>query len=317
MHIPIDHHVLRSYLGEVVIVLPDLEDPTQSEDSQFSSADVRYMGILADCDAQVLVLHPYFVIPHQTDIEREREIARELAPEVVREEQGVRARITRGGVASKARARAGRAEYRPRIVPIAQCDAINLYREEQPREGLAELIKTLPEDLPAIAPPAPGAVPARPHLLAVPEHALLDTLREVEEEHAGSGVTVLHLPCTGSGGPGEPVQLLLAHLATLAEGTELVAEARNLLYACLRLLGEEELHVIDEHPDEVAAIMQAHHASLELREGFPALMGAFLAWQGSSRGLVVGVPALNRVQERFLVQHGCAHPSLVYVVSRG
>jgi hypothetical protein len=318
----IEHHsVLRRYLGEVVIVLPDLEDPTESEDTVFSDADVRYMGILADCDTRVLKLHPYFLIPRKTDTEREREIARQLAPDLVQEEQGLRARITRGGatVPGTTRARAGRPMLQPKIVPIEQCDSIILYREEDPDAELAELLEGLPRSAAPITPPTPGAVPPELRRLVVSEHALPGFLRRVAEQHGSEGVQVIHVPSSGSGTPAQPAQLLLAHLAELArtaaaspEATELEIQALALVQVCASL---------DAPPGALAderdlSLVRRHQAALELQRGFPALVESFLAWQARTRALLVGFPVLSPEQERFLVRHGCTHPHLIYVHSR-
>jgi hypothetical protein len=313
------HSVLRRYLGEVVIVLPDLEDPTEDEDTVFSAADVRYMGILSDCDSRVLKLHPYFLIPRKTDTEREREIARQLAPDLVHEEEGLRARITRGGasVAGTARVRAGRPMPQPKIVPIEQCDSIILYREEDPDGDLAQLLEGLPRTTTPPAPPSPGAVPPAPGRLVVPEHVLPGLLRRAAEQHASQGVLVLHVPSSDLGTPAEPVQLLLAHLAELARtaspaATELEIQALALVQACASL---------DAPPGTLAdeqdvSVTRRYQAAVELQRGFPALVESFLAWQADTHALLVGFPVLTPEQERFLVRHGCTHPSLVIVYSR-
>lgn len=126
--------VLQRYVGEVVIVLPDLQDPVEEENQITSDADVRYMGFLAAADDSVIELHPYFELSRKPDTEREAEIARTLDPSLAEQETGIRARMTIGSAAvgAGAKARTGSMIRSPLIIPISQCDAIHVYRERDP-----------------------------------------------------------------------------------------------------------------------------------------------------------------------------------------
>lgn len=324
-----NHSVLRKFLGEVVIILPDLVDPVADPDAVTSDADIRYMGILDDADDRVLQLLPYFLIPRKPDSERELAIAKILAPGRFEGGGGFQARIKRGGASldGASRSRAGALMKRPKIIPIEQCDSIQVYSEETSAEALTRLL----DDMPAVGASEStdsfgifSGAPTPPDVIRVPDHRFFEEFESVVAICEDRNSSHVYVSNAGETSPVAPVQQLLAIIADGLQkramaseaAAAIVEQAEDLSNKCSILDPDTDVLSLDGEAQLIDPAMQ-ERAARDLLLGFAPLIESLLesglAGGGPTSALLVGIPSLSARQEQFLRQLGCSHPRLVYV----